>query len=309
MANCSDDVIWDIINKQFCSYKVETPRKEAFCRNEYNITGVCSRITCPLANSQYATVRSIDGKMVLCIKTPERQHLPSKWWQQVELSEDYDTAMKQIEENLQYWPERLLDRIKQRLTRLFQVKATEERLALQQDERHYVVRSAKVKRREASRERKALVAAKLERAIERELLDRLKTGAYGNQPLNVEESVWNKVMQSIKGTETEKEELDEQELEQEGENEFEFVEDEDEDDEDLVDVEDMDKWLDSDSNNDDSESESDDNKKTKKSKPVSKPTDKTPRKRVKASKPSKPSKRPNIEYEIEEERVSNAQLN
>lgn len=290
MSNCSDDVIWDIISKQFCSFRVETPKKEAFCTNEYNITGVCSRITCPLANSQYATVRSLDGKMVLCIKTPERQHLPSRWWEKVELSEDYDEALKQIEENLQYWPERLLDRIRQRLTRLFQVKATEERLALQQDERHYVVRSAKVKRREASRERKALVAAKLERAIERELLDRLKSGAYGEQPLNVDEAVWQKIMQTVRGEEVERE--TEVEAEVDGEGEIQFVEDDDDDDE-LVDVEDMDKWLDSPSDKSDASSESSGEDKGHK---------KSPRKRVKASKPR--AKRSNIEYEIEEERAA-----
>lgn len=309
MANCSDDVIWEVINKQFCSYKISTAKNELFCRNEYNITGICSRITCPLANSQYATVRSIDGKIVLCIKTPERQHLPSKWWQQVELSEDYDEAIKQIEENLMYWPDRILDRVKQRLTRLFQVQITQQRLALQQDERHYTVRSAKVKRREASRERKALVAAKLERAIERELLDRLKSGAYGEQPLNVDEGVWNKVLSKIKGENQADTEVDaevEQELE---EGEVQFVEDDEEDD-DLVDVEDMEQWLDrSDSGSDsgsDSESGSDsDNSDTKKKskKPI-------PRKRVKAPKAPKPKRKQTVEYEMEEERGAvRAQLN
>lgn len=309
MANCSDDVIWEVINKQFCSYKISTAKNELFCRNEYNITGICSRITCPLANSQYATVRSIDGKIVLCIKTPERQHLPSKWWQQVELSEDYDEAVKQIEENLMYWPDRILDRVKQRLTRLFQVQITQQRLALQQDERHYTVRSAKVKRREASRERKALVAAKLERAIERELLDRLKSGAYGEQPLNVDEGVWNKVLSKIKGENQADTEVDaevEQELE---EGEVQFVEDDEEDD-DLVDVEDMEQWLDrSDSGSDsgsDSESGSDsDNSdtKNKSKKPI-------PRKRVKAPKAPKPKRKQTVEYEMEEERGAvRAQLN
>jgi protein MAK16 len=51
----------------------------------------------------------------------------------------------------------------------------------------------KIKHREAARERKAEVAAKLERTIERELLGRLRQGAYGDQPLNVSESIWKKV--------------------------------------------------------------------------------------------------------------------
>ena len=50
----------------------------------------------------------------------------------------------------------------------------------------------KIRRREEVRERKAEAAAKLERTIERELLSRLREGAYGDQPLNVSEGIWKK---------------------------------------------------------------------------------------------------------------------
>mmetsp|Transcript_7550 Transcript_7550/g.27601 ORF Transcript_7550/g.27601 Transcript_7550/m.27601 type:complete len:112 (-) Transcript_7550:4050-4385(-) len=56
----SDEVVWQIINHGHCSYRLDKETSN-FCRNEFNLTGMCNRSSCPLANSQYATVREEQG--------------------------------------------------------------------------------------------------------------------------------------------------------------------------------------------------------------------------------------------------------
>ena len=98
----SDEVVWQIINHAHCSYK-STSEKDNFCRNEYNVTGLCNRSSCPLANSQYATVLEEDGKLYLAMKTAERAHKPASLWERVLLSVDYADALEQITCMLKHW--------------------------------------------------------------------------------------------------------------------------------------------------------------------------------------------------------------
>ncbi|KAJ2906589.1 MAK16 protein [Zalerion maritima] len=332
----SDEIVWQIINQQFCAFKLKTPKEKNFCRNEYNVTGLCNRQSCPLANSRYTTVRAhpTKGTLYLYMKTVERSHMPSKLWERIKLSANYQQALKQIDERLIYWPKFLVHKCKQRLTRLTQVAIRMRKLEKEEarlGEKLVPKLASKVKHREATRERKAEAAAKLEKTIERELIERLRMGAYGEQPLNVSETIWKKVLNALemegegirdkdldKGIEEEEEEELEYEMEDEEEEDghVEYVSDLGESEDELADIEDWEGSSDEAevSEDDSSEDDSDDSdspppKKSILKKPAKgKVTAGTKRKRGPADgKPGKklPRHRMELEHEAEYTTVKN----
>ncbi|XP_047957951.1 protein MAK16 homolog [Salvia hispanica] len=173
-----DEVIWQVIRHKHCSFmaKIETG---IFCRNPYNVTGICNRSSCPLANSRYATIRDHDGVFYLYMKTIERAHMPNKLWERVKMPRNYAKALELIDKHMMYWPKLLVHKTKQRLTKMTQMRIRMRKLALKTREKIMTV-PTKQKKREARREEKAEKAALLEKSIEKELLERLKKGVYGD---------------------------------------------------------------------------------------------------------------------------------
>ena len=187
-----DEVIWQIINHEFCSFKSKVAKERTFCQNPYNVTGLCIRSACPLANSRYATIREEEGICYLYMKTIERAHTPKNLWEKIRLPSNYMQALDIVSQQLEHFPKYLVHRNKQRLTKIHQMIIRMRKLKLKMRPKITTIHTNNEKV-EKGKERKALKAAQLDRAIEKELLERLKQVSDG-EIYNYPEANYNKIL-------------------------------------------------------------------------------------------------------------------
>merc|ERR1711988_596828 len=103
----------------------------------------------------------------------------------------------------------MINRCKQRLTKIRQMLIRMRKLSMKEGPRLVPIKK-KTERRERGRELKAEAAAKVDLAIERELLERLKQGTYGDI-YNFPKKQFDNVMDKEGVQEDEKEFLEEDE--------------------------------------------------------------------------------------------------
>nr|UXY87235.1 maintenance of killer 16, mak16-like protein [Cryptomonas sp.] len=172
-----DDLVWKIIGgNEFCCFKYSSSNQN-FCQNKFNLTGFCSRQSCPLANNKYATIIEKNGILFLYFKKSLDHNTPSKTWKKVSLSRNIIKGIQQIDLELAFWPKFFINKTKFRLIKLTQA-LIRSRLRDIHIKRNFHS-NFNIKLTKKNEEFNLLTKLNIENTVERELLIRLHMGVYG----------------------------------------------------------------------------------------------------------------------------------
>ncbi len=113
-------------------------------------------------------------------KCIERSHMPARLWEKVKLRGPTEYVTAKIAKELEFMPEFLVTKCQARYVRLQECLRRTERLKNDPSQPVLSIKHTKVIRREQKREARSKKVALIENAIERELLERLQKGVYGD---------------------------------------------------------------------------------------------------------------------------------
>ncbi|XP_042228979.1 protein MAK16 homolog isoform X2 [Homarus americanus] len=146
------------------------------------------------------------------MRTAERAFFPAKQWEKVKLSRNFVKALQQIDENLVFWKKYFRQKCRQRLLKITQYLTRMRKIKLGRQKKLIPIKR-KVDLRIKRREEKALVAARIDNAIEKQLLQRLKDGTYERIYNFPQEAFSVRVDGKEEESDIEEEELDDKEEE------------------------------------------------------------------------------------------------
>mmetsp|Transcript_24253 Transcript_24253/g.54539 ORF Transcript_24253/g.54539 Transcript_24253/m.54539 type:complete len:217 (+) Transcript_24253:58-708(+) len=183
--------LWETIGtNNFCSFKVKKENFK-FCNNKFNLTGFCSKQSCPLSNDFYSTVIRRKDRLFLFIKNNHEFKFPSKIWKKYELSRNYIKALSQIDLKLSFWPKFFLFKSKQKLTRFYQIIMKEKITKIVKIEKQIKNNNNILQFQKTKLEKEYF----LQKSVEHELLKRLHTGMYGTLYHKVPILKWKNMLQ------------------------------------------------------------------------------------------------------------------
>ncbi|KAJ4827727.1 hypothetical protein Tsubulata_046772 [Turnera subulata] len=124
-----DELVWELIRgKGNCCFRARIS-SALYCTNEFNVTGLCDRGSCPLANSFSSTIKEDEGRLYLYYKNVESPNRPKDLWARVMLPKSLEKALEKIDHHLPNWPKSVVNWTKLRFTamRQRQIRAEKKR--------------------------------------------------------------------------------------------------------------------------------------------------------------------------------------